>query len=157
MRAQGIDIYTRKLGEILPNHLGRGRRPGNPPCPNWVQTATFENNALTPHPTGFDSTGGAGAGDLSVNTTSALAGTYGFNIDIADTNARFGQFTDPDDEKQLTCEFLFDPNTISMPEAEQIEIVRLVDDSFGATYRFFLYYTAADDYQIQHNLINIRS
>ena len=78
----------------------------------WNQFANFEQGALTPNPTGFDSIAGAGQASLTVSSAAALRGNFGLSVAIPNTQSKFGLLIEPDLEKELTLNFFLDINSL---------------------------------------------
>lgn len=82
--------------------------------PEWDQEATFEDQELTPNPTGFDATAGVGA-NLDVNAAAAIRGNFGFQVTLAGVGSEaYGQLTGPDNETSFTWEFFVNPTDLVM-------------------------------------------
>lgn len=113
----------------------------------WTKTATFEAGALTPNPTGFDATGGAGAGDLSVDPAAAIRGNFGFLVDIVNINPRYGILS-LDNFTQIETEYLFDVNSITMADSDVFDSVRLTGASIAVFVQ--LQYTIANGYELRY-------
>ena len=90
-----------------------------------AQVADFEEGDLTD----FDSTTGIG---LSAITGAVKNGTYGMQIDITDTTARYGTFTGPTDETLFVAECWIDPNGITMDNPSSHIIIRATGSGTGS-------------------------
>jgi hypothetical protein len=95
--------------------------------PSWSQEATFEDEELTPNPTGFDATSNPAL--LSIIGPAAFRGNWGLavTLDGLGTNT-YGAFTDPDSEDVITFEFFLNANTLN--PSGNFPLVRAYD---GAT------------------------
>ncbi len=73
-----------------------------------------------------------GNGDLSVSTQTAILGNYGLNAVINDGQELYLTDLNPDGSNQYFTLFYFDPNSVSIPSGEMVNIYQVKDDT-GAT------------------------
>lgn len=66
-----------------------------------------------------------------VNTLAARNGTYGLVIPIMDTTSRYGEFTGPINEAEITAETWFSPKSIAMAADDEFVHVALREDVAG--------------------------
>lgn len=66
-----------------------------------------------------------------VNTLAARNGTYGLMIPIMDTTPRYGEFTGPVNETEITAEKWFNPTSIAMTAADEYALLTLREDVAG--------------------------
>lgn len=122
--------------------------------PEWDQEATFEDQELTPNPTGFDSTAGVGA-NLDVNNAAAIRGNFGLEVTLAGVGSEsYGILSDPNNETLFTVEFFLDLNSLVMANTDVFAIMQpftVAPAQFGS---ITLLYTLAAGYQLQ-NIINL--
>ncbi len=99
----------------------------------WNQLANFEKgNVVTPPANAWDSTGGAGLVSILTTKAAALAGSYGAQIGIpTDTLPRYGILDETNNETQITVQFLFDPNTLTMADGDAFQFMVAVSPGTG--------------------------
>jgi len=130
------------------------------PTPTATSTATH-----TPTPTatvssavifadGFESgdlsawtSASTGGGDLSASTAAALEGNYGLQVLINDKDRLYLESDHPNNEEFIRLRFLFDPNTITMAQGDEHDLLRGYSGNFWMLYMGFGYQDGA--YQLQ--------
>jgi hypothetical protein len=70
-----------------------------------------------------------GNGGLSVSTSAALVGTYGMQVSISDTSARYVVDQSPDREARYRARFFFDPNSLTMSHGQTHFIFFALDEN----------------------------
>jgi RHS repeat-associated protein len=85
----------------------------SPPLPESIFANGFESNNLNAW-----SSSATGSGTLTVSTAAALAGTYGMQVQINSTTARYVVDSQPADESRYRARFYFDPNSITMANGD---------------------------------------
>lgn len=99
--------------------------------PEWTQEATFEDQELTPNPTGFDATAGVGA-NLAVINAAAIRGDFGFRVTVAGVGSEaYGTLNGPDNETQITVEFYFDPSNLTMANGDAFNFLEAMSPGAG--------------------------
>lgn len=68
-----------------------------------------------------------------VNTLAARNGTYGLMIPIMDTTARYGEFTGPANETEITIERWIHPNTLEMADGDIFAVMEGLGSGAVAT------------------------
>lgn len=108
--------------------------------PEWDQEATFEDQELTPNPTGFDATAGVGA-NLDVNEDAAIRGKFGLQAIVAGVGSEaYGRFTGTDNVTEITIEFYFDPSKLVTAVADTFDMVCTLSDAPASAQGFLLLY-----------------
>ena len=91
--------------------------------PEWDQEATFEDQELTPNPTGFDATAGVGA-NMDVTGNAAIRGNFGLAVDVPGAGAdASGTFNDPNNENILTAECFLDTNNLNVAAGNSFSLI----------------------------------
>lgn len=132
----------------LHNH-GGGQHPGF----RWDRVLTFEAGALISDPTGFDEIGGLGSPQLSVNAAAAIRGNWGYQVDITNTNDRFGRIIV--NQPQLEAQFLFDRSPLTMGINEVFNLVLTRSPGAGGLSSFLqMQYTVANGFRVRYGGAN---
>ncbi len=71
----------------------------------------------------------SGNGDLSVSTLAAILGNYGLQAVINDDVEMYLTDLNPDGSNQYFTLFYFDPNSVSIPSGETVNIYQVKDDT----------------------------
>jgi len=77
-------------------------------------------------------------GDLSVTTAAVLHGIYGLNVYIHDTNPKFVRDDTPNSETRYRLRFYIDPNTLTIPDAQNFVIFRARNAADTSMFSFSL-------------------
>jgi hypothetical protein len=104
----------------------------------WNQTADFEEGDLSD----FDTTFGSG---IDAHRDAALAGSFGFRVNITDLTNKFGELSGLTAETIVAVRFLLDPNSLTMAEGDNFDIV---NDGSG-NFIIQMQWNAASGYQLR--------
>ena len=136
--------------------------PTRTPTPTQTATPTATSTAtVTPTPTAtfpvdvvfnddFESgdlsawtSATTGGGDLSVSAAAALSGSSGLQVLINDRDPKYLVTDHANNEASLKARFLFDPNTISMAQMDDHNILRGFSDNTWVLYLGFGFYNGS--------------
>ena len=110
------------------------------------QIADFEENDLTD----FDSTVTSGTGTIAASATAAMEGSYGALVTVsAAGDAAYGRLDGPSGETLVNAELLFDPNSITMADADLFTIGLLRRDVDNQQQAFLDFRYSGGSYQLR--------
>jgi hypothetical protein len=88
-------------------------------------------------------------GDLSVSGAAALEGSYGLAALVDDTTKIYVQDDSPVDETHYRMRFMFDPNSISTPTYNAVDLFYTKDLNVTYTTYYIQMRNSAGSYQVQ--------